>query len=93
MIRKLCVKWENWIAGDDVLDEPALFVIAKVGISILVTLIVIVAPLSFLFEQAESSNPHIVLNKQDWQCAHSHTVLVGKVVEDICDTYRMRGYE
>lgn len=48
----------------------------------------------------DAKDPHIMLNKTEWTCSHSHTIYVpvstGKVTiimpEDICDTYRMNGY-
>ncbi len=50
---------------------------------------------------SECHDPHIQLNKTEWHCSHSHTIyqtiMTGKttviVPEEICDTYRMNGYE
>jgi hypothetical protein len=49
----------------------------------------------------DAHDPHISLNKTEWHCSHTHTVLIpvttGKAIvlvpEQICDTYRMNGYE
>jgi hypothetical protein len=91
-MKKLILAVECWMKednGSDIIGMAKEFCvfgpIFLAGVFSLVLLIVLVA--------GSDKNADIVLNRDDWQCTHSHTTLVGKVVEDVCDTYRMKGYE
>lgn len=72
-------------------DESAMLAVGKTFTVILVPVFLIV----FAAAWVDKSEPHIILDKDKWQCTHSHTVLVptlvGKLVlsmpQDVCDEY------
>jgi hypothetical protein len=81
---------------DDVMDW-----IVDNLIWLIVVLFIIVLGASIWEISLEANDPHILLDKTEWRCSHSHTVMLpvvsGKttviIPEEICDTYRMNGYE
>jgi hypothetical protein len=90
---KLLKTYENWVGADTGSITIDFFKLVFFGLLPLaaILLAVITIPLALLSGGGESTS--ITLNTSDWVCTHTHSSLVGKVPVDLCDTYRMRGYE
>lgn len=85
---------------DDLLEWLMDHCIAPFVLLVLLLLVVAVIGIPYAI-YSESRDPHISLNKTEWHCSHSHTIFIpisnGKTTtilpEQICDNYRMNGYE
>jgi hypothetical protein len=90
-MRKLLLKFENWLLG----SESMLLTMGKLLIFVLIITAPIAYALHYVEQKVEATTPYILLQKDRWRCAHSHTVLTpivtGKTVtvisEQLCDNY------
>lgn len=81
-------KLEEWA-----FDDSTFLALGKCVFLLLLVCAAIIAPIEYW----ESQQPKISLNKSEWTCTHSHTVLypmmIGRVMtmmpEDVCDQYGM----
>jgi hypothetical protein len=91
-MRNALIALEEWV-----MDDVFFIFIAKALLIVGIPIILLVAFLAHL----DSKDPHISLNKTEWSCTHTHTFLMpvstGKTVvlipQEVCDTYRMNGYQ
>ena len=87
-MREILNRLEEWMW-----DDNTFIFLFKCGVLFGLPVVLVIGTLCYI----SASDPHIMLNKRDWQCTHSHTALVptvvGKVIisepREICDTYEM----
>ena len=85
-MRNMFLAIENWMDDDSIILS-----LIKLMLIFGIPIFVVIALLSY----ADSKDPHIVLNKNEWSCSRSHTilvpVLVGKIIvqqpSEVCDVY------
>lgn len=81
---------ESWIFDD---DSVFLSVVKFMAVILLIT-----SPIFFIGAYLDYKEPHIILDKSDWTCTRSHTIMVPVIVgkafieepEDVCDRYESR---
>lgn len=91
-MRRILLAIEEWTQDDSTILE-----FLKMALIITVVLAALIIPAAYLCSFEDAKEPHIVLNKTQWSCTHTHTIMVpmmvGKTImvmpETQCDQWSM----